>query len=529
MGTVLIWWLLVSIRLLHLTFADHDVDVDVDIPKIISSMSLKQKINQMAQIDFSILFTDNKLDEQKIKKYFGEDGIGSLLVVPVQDNYFNASEYLSAMKSVQRVAKLYGHPPVIAGIDSVHGANYIKGSVLFPQQLNIASTFEPSYARYAGEIAARDTLAAGINWLFSPIIGLGIEPLWSRMYETFGEDPLVVGEFATEMVNGIQENGKSAACGKHFVGYSSPRNGHDRSPSWIPVRHLYQYFVRPWKRVIEKANLMTVMESYTEYDGVPNVANKNSLQTLLRQDLDFDGVLVTDYHEIENLIDFHKVAIDNNEAVGLTLSEGSVDMNMIPFNTQGWENGVMTNLNEGKMQGHLEERINRSVRRILELKRDLKMFDTDLFEESSDLEKVGDPQVRETALQVARDSIVLAKNDNNVLPIRVIGGQDNSINVNVHVTGPTSNSIKYQSGGWTIFWQGANSDEDFTYGKTLVDAANDFNGWDVTSSCGVDIMGNMCDDSNESVANDQKADADYIIVCIGEESYTGMFLFGFDI
>eukprot|EP01083_Nonionella_stella_P244022 849773_1 len=191
------------------------------------------------------------------------------------------------------------------------------------------------------------------------------------------------------MVNGIQENGKSAACGKHFVGYSSPRNGHDRSPSWIPVHHLYQYFVRPWKRVIEKANLMTVMESYTEYDGVPNVANKNSLQTLLRQDLDFDGVLVTDYHEIENLIDFHKVAIDNNEAVGLTLSEGSVDMNMIPFNTQGWENGVM-NLNEGKMQGHLEERINRSVRRILELKRDLKMFDTDLFEESSDLEKVGD-------------------------------------------------------------------------------------------------------------------------------------------
>eukprot|EP01083_Nonionella_stella_P264909 897985_1 len=106
MGTVLIWWLLVSIRLLHLTFADHDVDVDVDIPKIISSMSLKQKINQMAQIDFSILFTDNQVDEQKIKKYFGEDGIGSLLVVPVLDNYFNASEYLSVMKSVQRVAKL---------------------------------------------------------------------------------------------------------------------------------------------------------------------------------------------------------------------------------------------------------------------------------------------------------------------------------------------------------------------------------------------------------------------------------------
>ena len=325
--------------------------IDDQIESIMSSMSLHQKINQMAQIDFSLIFTDSNVDQGKLEHYFGRESIGSLLLVPVQKNSFDASFYRDVMERIQNVTKAYNLPPVIAGIDSVHGANYVKGAIIFPQQINIASTFNPMHAKYAGKIAARDSLAGGINWVFSPILGLGIQPLWARMFETFGEDPHVVGQFATKMVEGIQENSRSAACAKHFVGYSAPRDGHDRSPSWIPVRHLYQYFVRPWRDVIQNARPLTIMESYSEYDGVPNAANRNSLQTLLRQDLGFDGVLVTDYHEVENLFEFHHVAANNNEAVKMTLLEGSVDISMLPFNTDRWMNGVAASVNETKERG----------------------------------------------------------------------------------------------------------------------------------------------------------------------------------
>lgn len=485
---------------------------DDEVEKFLLSMTLEQKINQMAQIDISKIFTDGDIDDAKINSYFGEQGVGSLLITPVGDNYFNATVYRSIIKQVQNAAKARNMPPVIAGIDSVHGANYIKGAVMFPQQLNIASTFNPEHAKYAGKIAARDTLASGINWLFSPILGLGMQPLWARMYETFGEDPHVVGQFASKMIEGIQENKKSAACAKHFVGYSAPRTGHDRSPSWIPTRHLYQYFVRPWRKVIKDANPLTIMESYTEYDGVPNVANRESLNVLLRQDLGFDGVLVTDYQEVENLFSWHHVAADIDEAVQMTLTEGSVDLNMLPFNIEGWMHGVSN-------QKNVESRIDESVRRILHIKNQLGMFDDSVLGYGEeDIEAIGNSEVRKTALDMARESIVLAENNfDTILPI-----SDNfdGENVKVHVTGPTSDSIAYQTGGWTIQWQGAKSDSDFTYGKTVLNAAKNIDSWDVTSSCGTDILGNPCSDEDEA---GKIAGADYIIICIGEENYTGQF------
>lgn len=185
--------------------------------KIFESLSVEDKIYQMAQIDFSLLFEDEQIDQRKLEFYFGELGIGSLLVVPYRQNFYNASFYRSVMVAIQNVTKTYDRKvPVIAGIDSVHGANYYRDAAIFPQQLNIAATFNETNARVAGSFAARDTLKGGINWLFSPIIGLGSNPLWSRIYETFGEDPYVVGKFASELVNGIQSEG-AAACGKHFV------------------------------------------------------------------------------------------------------------------------------------------------------------------------------------------------------------------------------------------------------------------------------------------------------------------------
>ena len=484
---------------------------------ILSLMSQTDKIYQMGQIDFSMLFTNNEIDQKKIEYFFGELGIGSLLVVPYKQNFYPATFYRSLMIQIQNVTKTFNRPPVITGIDSVHGANYIKGAVIFPQPINIASTWEPSNARSAAMFGTKETVAAGINWLFSPIIGLGIQPLWSRMYETFGEDPYLVGVFATAMVDGIQSNG-AAACGKHFVGYSAPRTGHDRSPSWIPVRHLYQYFMRPWREVINNVRPMTIMESYTEYDGVPNISNRNSLETMLRQDLGYDGMLVTDYQEIENLIGFHKVAIDNNEAVKLVLLETSVDMSMMPFNTEGWMNGVRASLDENPIQDAVKDRVNRSVMRILRLKDDLRMFDTELTEDNVELKNIGSKGRRAVALNIARDSIVLAKNTVNTLPLPTPTWRKKW---KVHVTGPTSNSIRYQSGGWTVEWQGATSDDQFQYGQTVLQAAKEKTGWEITSSCGVNIMGDPCDGDSTETANQQRSAADYIFVCIGEENYTG--------
>jgi beta-glucosidase len=324
-----------------------DFRLENDVENWIESMKMREKIYQMAQIDISLLFKNDQIDYERIEHYFGTLGVGSLLIVPFQ-KYREASEYRNIVAAIRNVTNVYGRPPVLVGIDSVHGANYIKNAVFLPQQLNIAATWSKEYSKYSGMIAARDSRAAGIPWIFSPIVGLGIQPLWSRMFETFGEDPYVVSTMATSMIEGIQtvdENidavpRKSAACAKHFIGYSSPRTGHDRSPSWLPVRHLYQYFVPPWRSAIQDSNVMTVMESYSEYDGVPNVVNRESLRHLLREQLGFNGVLVTDYHEIENLIEFHHIAENNDEAISLALSSGSVDISMIPFNLDGWVEGV---------------------------------------------------------------------------------------------------------------------------------------------------------------------------------------------
>jgi Beta-glucosidase-related glycosidases len=185
--------------------------------EILNSMSVSDKIHHMAQIDFSLLFTNDKIDHEKIEYYFGKLGIGSLLIVPYKQEYLTASSYRSIMLAIQNVTQIYHRPPVLAGIDSVHGANYINGAILFPQPINIASTWEEGNARSMASFGARETLAAGIPWMFSPIVGLGMEPSWSRMYETFGEDPYLVGAFARAVVEGIQQRGV-AACGKHFVG-----------------------------------------------------------------------------------------------------------------------------------------------------------------------------------------------------------------------------------------------------------------------------------------------------------------------
>ncbi|GKY96709.1 hypothetical protein MPSEU_000630400 [Mayamaea pseudoterrestris] len=515
--------------------------------ELLKSMSLEEKIGQLSQIEINMLVNvdekKNKLviNETAVDYYIGVKGIGSVL------NTFSkpttALEYRQIAMRLQQVAAKYRRPPVIWGLDSVHGANYVHGAILAPQPINIGATFNVTTAYQAGLLASRDTRAAGINWLFSPLLGIALEPRWSRVFEIFGEDPILARILGNAMIRGIQEPSTSssstnstpsraAACAKHFIGYSMPRDGHDRSPSWIPTRHLYQYFVPAWKHL----EALTVMESYNDYDGVPNVQNHQSLDYLLRQRLKFDGVVVTDYSEMFNLASFHKTVDSDQNAVLSSYRQASVDMSMIP-----WDYDVFADAIVHGVKKHLlsEERVDQSVLRVLRLKQDLNMFDEILEEDDPNIDLVGTDE--RSVLDMVRQSIVLTKNEENILPLST----DNSTRLRILVTGPTANSLIYQSGAWTGQWQGApNEQEWFTYGSTVLDGLSHEASWDVSYSCGTDILGGNCQDEDEdesaagvieqveewagigssqdSVARaiDEAQGVDVIVVCVGEEAST---------
>jgi beta-glucosidase len=508
----------------------------------LSEMSLAEQIGQMSQIDINMLLEDDgnggkRLSTKLMERYIGEMAVGSVLN-SVSSIQWTARQYREAAIALNQVAARYHRPPVIWGLDSVHGANYIKNAILTPQPINIAATWNITASFVAGELASRDTRAAGIHWLFSPLIGLATQPRWSRVYETFGEDPLLTGDMARAMIDGIQQPddtsipSRAAACAKHFIGYSMPRTGHDRSPSWIPTRHLYQYFVPPWKRALMDNGAKTVMESYTETDGVPMAGNRDKLNYLLRYRLNFTGVLVTDYEEIRNLHNWHHTAPSDQDAIIYALREGSVDVSMIPWDANGFATSIVAGIQSQQLS---PDRIRESAARVLALKESLNMFEETMTIVEPHLDMVGNDE--DSIMHVVHESIILAENKNSVLPL------DPNRSLNIQVTGPTANSLIYQSGGWTWQWQGSPSDDWFTYGKTVVDALHTVNAWTVTYTCGVNILGKECDDPDESGVDESIIDqvkhwvgltpttsiaravqgakqADFTIICLGEEAYT---------
>lgn len=535
-------------------------DNDRTVDDLLDALGWEGQVGQMAQIDINMLLKDDhkELRQDLLDHYIGTLGVGSVLNNQNQyDPLWTMEDFRKAVIQVQATAQKFERPPVIWGLDSVHGANYIYDTIITPQPINLAATFNSSWSYQAGIWASRDTRRAGIPWLFSPLFGLSWNPFWSRVYETFGEDPMLVGSMALAMTQGIQHvhdgshgsnstpsihPSRAAASGKHFVGYSMPRDGHDRAPSWIPTRHLYQYFVPPWKKAAKI--LDTVMESYTEVDGVPNVANRQNLQRLLRHELGFQGMLVTDYHEIFNLFEWHHTAKNRTDALIQSLQEGSVDMSMIANEPQDFFEAY----EDLSSSEQWRDRVRTSARRVLRLKQKLNMFEESF---SMTVEEAQGPshsaQDIEMALEMTRESIILVKNDDNVLPLSA------EEPLRVLVTGPTANSISFTTGGWTWQWQGANSnieDQWFTYGSTVVDAMHQEKMWQVSYSCGTDILGRDCDSEGEFLGADSSdpgviskikdwvgwqgqepelsvervmsvaGDEDVIVVCLGEENYT---------
>jgi beta-glucosidase len=463
-------------QFLFLTAALFLTSSAVDVEKIMSSMTLREKIGQLAQYDISAFWdsTSKSINWEKVATWQRKYHFGSMLNSVFSGGSidgktgWNASEWRMFMHQLQEVTessqKNTTKVPLIFGIDSIHGGTFIYGSTLFPQAINLAATFNRTHAYIQGAITGKDTRAAAIPWIFAPVLGLALTPAWARFPETFGEDPYLAAEMGASVIRGIQtvvQDGgtprQAAACMKHFIAYSDPVNGHDRSPVMLPDRVLQQLY-RPSFQAAIDAGVMTAMESYNEVGGIPMVSSKDYLQTLLRSPwrMNFTGMMVTDYQEILNLNYWHYVAASERDALELVLTDTSIDMSMIPFN----ENFVDQLEELVKLEKVPESRIDASVRRVLELKNDLGLFESfvpDIIDPLVD--SVGSDSDWAASLQSARDSITLLKNNQNILPL--------SKTSTVFLTGPTCDSLVSQSGGWTFHWQGASSNEEFTKGSTV--------------------------------------------------------------
>lgn len=488
--------------------------IENKVKNLLSQMTLEEKVGQMTQVDFTVIGiakeqnAEGQIDPDKLEDAVLKHHIGSILNTPfTPDNKAQSIEtWRKMMRTVQdAAAKTRLKIPVIYGIDAIHGATYTQNSVLFPQAINMAATFNPELAFKEGEITAREVRASGLQWNFSTVMDIGRQPLWPRLWETFGEDVHLATVMGTSYIKGHQGDDFSAAdklptCLKHYVGYSYPLNGKDRTPAWIGERMLREYFLPTFEAGI-KAGSPTVMVNSAEVDGIPGHANHHYLTTILRGELGFKGITVSDWADIERLYTRDKMAASPKEAVKIAVMAG-IDMSMVPFDFSFYDL-LIDLVKSGEVP---MSRIDEAASRILKFK-----YQAGLFEPKPLLPIEGNFATKEAIeinLQAARESIVLVKNEYNILPLK----KDASI----LVAGPTANLLSVLNGGWTITWQGA-AEELYPQEKlTVLEAIQG------KSTGKVTYVGGGSFDAPIDVQKvvDEAKNHDVILLSLGEHTYT---------
>ena len=419
------------------------------IEALLKRMTLEEKVGQMTQLALAMVITgrdqDAKIDQAKLEKAIVKYGAGSIL--NVSDQALTVDKWHEIIGQIQEAAtkKTRLGIPMIYGIDSIHGANYVRGATLFPQEIGMAATFNPELMKRSAEIAAIETRAAAIPWSFSPVLDLGRNPLWPRFWETFGEDPYLAKVMGVAFVRGLEGTDVSsqtqvASSLKHYMGYSFPLTGRDRTPAWIPENYLREYFLPSFDAAV-KAGARTIMVNSGDVNGVPGHINHHILTDILRTELGFKGFVVSDWEDIKKLVTTWRIAADEKEATRLAVMAG-IDMSMVP-NDYSFADHLVALVKEGAVP---QSRIDEAVRRILRVKFELGLFEKPMPDASLKA-KFGLPEYRDASLAAARESITLLKNNNNILPL--------SKNTKVLVTGPTSDSLVSMNNGWTWVWQGS--------------------------------------------------------------------------
>jgi len=484
--------------------------LDKKVDALIAKMTLEEKVGQMTEVTLDVVSKSNasshQLDGDKLKEAIMKYHVGSIL--NVSGFAYDRKHWYEVISQIQEAAgKDRLKIPVIYGIDAIHGVTYTLGSTLFPQEVAMAATFNRGIVHKAGEITAYETRASYIPWNYSPVLDLGKSPLWPRIYETFGEDPYLVKTMGASIIKGYQGNDVGdkyhvAACMKHYLGYSYPLSGKDRTPSWIPDRYMREYFLPPFAEAV-KAGAKTLMINSGEINGVPIHASKYMLTDVLRGELHFDGIAVTDWRDIQYLHDRHHIAATQKDAVMIAVNAG-VDMSMVPY-----EYTFFTYLVELVKEGKVPmSRINEAVHRILKVKYELGLFDRPVGN-PDDYPKFGSDEFRSVSLQAATEAITLLKNKNNVLPLKK--------NIKVLVTGPTANTMRSLDGGWSYNWQGDLADKLAVGKNTILKAIEQKIGKDnVTYQPGASF--DQLQNIDEAVA--AAKNSDIIVLCLGELSYT---------
>jgi beta-glucosidase len=500
-----------SIGIFFITTTLH-AQSNVDIDALIAKMTIEEKVGQMTQLNLDVvceggiynLVEPHHIEPAKLHKALVEYHVGSIL--NCGGHAYGLDQWHTIINTIQQVATTETRLkiPVIYGIDAIHGANYTLGSTLFPQPLAQAASWNTAMVKRGGEITAYEVRATGIPWNFSPVLDLGRDPRWSRLFETYGEDVLLATAMGLATIEGYQGNNLAdayhvAACMKHFLGYSMPRTGKDRTPVYIDEIQLREYFLPTFQAAIN-AGAATVMINSGELNGIPVHADKKILTDLLRSELGFKGVAVTDWEDIMKLNNIHMVAPTLKDAVYMAIDAG-IDMCMVP-NDYDFTILLTELVKEGKIS---EARLDVSVKRILELKKQLGLFEQPFTPANTDYKKFGSAEFARAAQNMAEESITLLKNNNQVLPIQQ--------SAKILVTGPAANSMTYLNGAWTRTWQGTDTIWNDQSKYTIREAFNPATTTFIASD-------NMSDaDVREKMFAAAKA-SDVIIICLGEKPST---------
>lgn len=521
--------ILLSISLLALAYTasanvpviKSDPKIEAQVEQTLKKLTLEEKIGQMMELVTDLFGANDKngvfyIDEHKTDSILSRYKIGSILNAP-NTCAPTAKQWEKYIAQIQKISMKRIGIPCVFGLDQNHGSTYTQGGTLFPQNINVAATFNREIARRSAEATAYETRAVSIPWTYSPTVDLGRDARWPRIWENFGEDCYLSSEMGKAMVYGFQGEDPNnidqyhiATSMKHFMGYGVPWTGKDRTPAYISPADLREKHFAPFLAGLQ-AGALTVMVNSASVNGMPMHANKDILTGWLKEETGWDGVLITDWADINNLYTREMVAKDKKDALRIAINAG-IDMIMEPYSCDAC--GYLIELvKEGKIP---MSRIDDACRRVLRMKYRLDLFKNPT-QKLKNYPKFGGEEFAKLALEGATESMVLLKNEGNILPLQ--HGKK------ILLTGPNANQMRCLDGGWSYTWQGHRADEFAGKYNTIYEAfCNEYGKENVILNQGVTYneKGKYWEENEPQIqgAVDAAKDADIIVACIGENSYT---------
>lgn len=521
--------ILLSISMLALAYTasanvpviKSDPKIEAQVEQTLKKLTLEEKIGQMMELVTDLFGANDKngvfyIDEHKTDSILSRYKIGSILNAP-NTCAPTAKQWEKYIAQIQKISMKRIGIPCVFGLDQNHGSTYTQGGTLFPQNINVAATFNREIARRSAEATAYETRAVSVPWTYSPTVDLGRDARWPRIWENFGEDCYLSSEMGKAMVYGFQGEDPNnidqyhiATSMKHFMGYGVPWTGKDRTPAYISPADLREKHFAPFLAGLQ-AGALTVMVNSASVNGMPMHANKDILTGWLKEETGWDGVLITDWADINNLYTREMVAKDKKDALRIAINAG-IDMIMEPYSCDAC--GYLVELvKEGKIP---MSRIDDACRRVLRMKYRLDLFKNPT-QKLKNYPKFGGEEFAKLALEGATESMVLLKNEGNILPLQ--HGKK------ILLTGPNANQMRCLDGGWSYTWQGHRADEFAGKYNTIYEAfCNEYGKENVILNQGVTYneKGKYWEENEPQIqgAVDAAKDADIIVACIGENSYT---------